>query len=480
MGSGIPYGYPVQYYVSNQALAGVVAGPGVPVNDGLPNFEVRSAPYYVAGVNTRNVLDNPALAQISPGCCALQYMDPQQPPTIDQVWNFSIGREVLPGIVATASYVGTHASNLPQQYNLNAAPNDYIWYTATGLQKANGLYASTGQNPYDKTTYGSITDYIKRGYSNANSATIEVQRRYSHGYGFQFSYVMTNPFTESTLVGNGGGTTLTPASTYMPGAVPTDLDAMNRALNYVRDTAIPHHQMKWNWVADLPFGRDKLLAGNAGRFLNTLIGGWQVAGTGSYQSRYWSLPTTNFGPSGQVQMYGTKYPITDCSSGQCVPGYLYWNGYISPPLINRTDSTGKCTGICGIPANYTPSNLPLIPYGATALPANAPSNTNLSTYWETQTAWVKLQDGSVVRTTYNTNLHPWRNQFEPAPWTFNLSASLFKVISLSDAVKLRFNADFFQVLNNPGLPAPGSNGILSTQNSQNSPRSLQLTLRFTW
>ena len=80
MGSGIPYGYPVQYYVSNQALAGVVAGPGVPVNDGLPNFEVRSAPYYVAGVNTRNVLDNPALAQISPGCCALQYMDPSNHP----------------------------------------------------------------------------------------------------------------------------------------------------------------------------------------------------------------------------------------------------------------------------------------------------------------------------------------------------------------------------------------------------------------
>jgi hypothetical protein len=47
-------------------------------------------------------------------------------------------------------------------------------------------------------------------------------------------------------------------------------------------------------------------------------------------------------------------------------------------------------------------------------------------------------------------------------------------------VKLRFNADFFQVLNNPGLSTPGGNGILSTQNSQNSPRDLQLTLRLTW
>jgi hypothetical protein len=72
------------------------------------------------------------------------------------------------------------------------------------------------------------------------------------------------------------------------------------------------------------------------------------------------------------------------------------------------------------------------------------------------------------------------NQYLPAPWAFNLSASLFKNFSLTERAKLRFNADFFQVLNNPGLPTPGSNGILSTQNSSNSPRDLQLTLRLTW
>jgi hypothetical protein len=335
-------------------------------------------------------------------------------------------------------------------------------------------------NAYDKTTYGSMTEYVKRGYSNANSLTLELQRRFSHGVGFQFSYVMTNAFTESTLVGNGGGTTLTPASAYLPGAVPTDLDQMNRFLNYARDTAIPHHQLRWNWVADLPFGRDKLVGRQAGRFLNSVIGGWQVAGTGSYNSRYWSLPTGNYGPTGKVERYGTKYPIQDCSSGVCVPGYLAWNGYISPPLINRTNAAGQCTGICGIPADYAPSNQPLIPYGQTAMPANAPANTNVSTYWETQTVWVPLKDGSVVRTGMNTNMHWWANQYQAAPWAFNLSASLFKAFSLTERVKLRLNADFFQVLNNPGLTTPGGGGILSTQNSSNSPRNLQLTLRLTW
>ena len=430
-GSAIPYGYPVQYAVSNAALVGKI-----PYQDGLPNYEMRSVPHFVAGVNTSKVLDDPAYVSITPGCCALQFNDPDLHPTRHTQWNFSIGREVLHGIVFTASYVGTHAWNLPQNVNFNSAPNDYVWYTSTGVAKATGLYSGTGQNAYDTTTYGTISEYMRRAYSNANSVILEAQRRYSRGVGFQFAYVMTNALTESTLVGNGGGSGVAPVSNFLPGAVPTDFDARNRFLNYQRDTAIPHHQLKWNWVVDLPFGRNHLLAGNAGRLLNALIGGWQVAGSGSYQSRYWSLPTNNLGPTTDVQVYGTKYPIQDCQSGACRPGYLYWNGYISPPLINRTDASGKCTGICGIPSNYSPSNLPLIPYGATALPANAPANTVLSTYWETQTAWVKLKDGSVVRTTMNTNLPVWMNQYKPAPWAFNLSGSLFKKFDLTEAVKL--------------------------------------------
>jgi hypothetical protein len=231
---------------------------------------------------------------------------------------------------------------------------------------------------------------------------------------------------------------------------------------------------------DLPFGRNHLLASHAGKFVNGVIGGWQIAGTGSYVSRYWSLPTSNYGYLGQPQIYGKQYVVQDCSSGVCEPGYLYWNGYISAPLINRINSAGQCTGICGIPSSYSPSNIPLIPYGQTTLPANAPANTNISSYWDTNEVWIKLKNGTVVPTGMNTNLPAWQNQFEPAPWVFNLSASLFRTFSLAEKAKLRFNADFFQVLNNPGLPTPSSNGVLYTNTSNNSPRDLQLTLRLTW
>ncbi|MGD0499157.1 MAG: TonB-dependent receptor [Bryobacteraceae bacterium] len=474
-GSGIPYGYPLQYSVNNTALVGAV--PGV---DGYANLELRQAPTYIAGVNTRNVLSNPAFVSITPGCCALQFDDPNQHPTRDTEWNFSIGREILAGTVVTASVVGTHAWNIPQNVNINGAPGDYVWYTNTGGQPlVTGTYSGTFRNALDTTTYGSITEYMTRAYSNANLWTLEAERRYAHGYGFQLAYVMSNAFTESTLVGNGGGTGVGPVSTYLTGTVPTDFDARNRFLNYVRDTAIPKHQVRWNWVMDLPFGRGHLLASHAGKILNGVIGGWQIAGTGNYQSRWWSPSTSNYGYVGPVQVYGKQYFVHDCTNqAKCVPEYLYSNGYISPPLINRTDASGNCNGICGIPSSYTPESLPLITYGQTALPAHAPSNTVLSTYWETNNVWIPLTNGTVVRTGYGVTTPIMNHVNFVGPWSFTLNASAFKVFNITEAAKLRFNADFFNVLNNPGLGL--SQTYLNAASNSNGARFLQLTLRLTW
>ncbi|MGE5569590.1 MAG: TonB-dependent receptor [Rhodospirillales bacterium] len=469
-GSLVPFGYPIQYQVNDQRQTG----------DGLPNWAMRSAPEYPAGTDkSQHVLEDPRYVVIS-APVGVEYSDPDQPPSTVHEWNFSIEREIHAGIVASARYVGTHAVNLPQKYNYNAAPGDYVWYIRTGEPVPTGTYASSARNPYNKTTYGSINQFLRTGYSNASAFQFDVQRRYSKGIGFQFIYELTNALTNSRTVGNSSDASIVPATTYLPGVVPDDFDKLNRMLYYSRDTAIPHHQLRWNWVADLPFGNGKPLFGNAGKVLNTVIGGWQLSGMGSYRSRWWSLPTSNWGPRGEVEYYGTKYPIQNCTGGQCIPGYLAWNAYISAPLINRTDANGNCTGICGVPANYQPAEWPLIPYGQTELPPNAPANTNMSQYWDSNNVWIRLNNGTVVRTGYNDNYHPWRNQYMAGPWQFGLDASLFKSFPLTEDVNLRFNADFFNVLNNPGMGTPGSNGIISLQNSNNSPRMLQLSLRLTW
>jgi hypothetical protein len=38
------------------------------------------------------------------------------------------------------------------------------------------------------------------------------------------------------------------------------------------------HQFNANWIAELPFGKGKLIAGNAHGALDAIIGGWQLSG----------------------------------------------------------------------------------------------------------------------------------------------------------------------------------------------------------
>jgi hypothetical protein len=213
------------------------------------------------------------------------------------------------------------------------------------------------------------------------------------------------------------------------------------------------------------------------RALDAIAGGWQLVGNGSVNTRWWTLPTTNWGPTGQVEIYGTKYPIQDCRSGVCYPGYLYWNGYIPANRINSYDAkTGKPNGVMGVPSNYKPAESPLIP-----APANGGSTSDPNyAYYNTNSVVIPLKNGNTVRTTMDTSLHPWRNQFVLGPLAWNLNASLFKVFRIKEKAQLRLNADFFQVLNNPGYGNPTGEGIISLQNSANSPRVLQLTLRLTW
>jgi len=51
------------------------------------------------------------------------------------------------------------------------------------------------------------------------------------------------------------------------------------------------------WIVDLPFGRGKWLGRDAGDVLNRIIGGWQLAGSGTVRSNYFALPTSIY-PNG--------------------------------------------------------------------------------------------------------------------------------------------------------------------------------------
>ena len=135
----------------------------------------------------------------------------------------------------------------------------------------------------------------------------------------------------------------------------------------------------------------------------------------------------------------------------------------------------------GVPSNYKPAAQPLITWGQTALPANAPANTNLASFYDTNTVWLRLANGNVQRTTYQNNLNPWRNQYLPGVWQWFQDASLVKNVNLTEKVALRFQADFFNMFNHPNNPTSvAATGILSTRNSGSAARTTQLGARLSW
>jgi hypothetical protein len=279
--------------------------------------------------------------------------------------------------------------------------------------------------------------------------------------------------------GNGWTDSIVPSTNvFMPNAVPADFSPLSRFLLYMRDIDIPKHRINHNWIMDLPIGKGKRIAGNAGAVLNRIVGGWQLAGQGSWTSTWWSLPTSNW-VTGKVETYGTKYPIKDCRSGTCFDGYLYYNGYIPANRINSVDPrTGLPNGVMGVPDTYKPAHSPLIAIpkdGGNASDPNFP-------YYDSNTVWIRMKDGSLQRTSYNDNLNPWRNQVTQGLFNWSLSSSLFKVIPVKERVFFRLNVDFFNVLNMPGVPKTPSSGtgIIDASVSGNGARALQFGLRLTW
>jgi hypothetical protein len=264
---------------------------------------------------------------------------------------------------------------------------------------------------------------------------------------------------------------------------------LNRFLNYHRDTAIPQHRTRWNWSYDLPFGNGKLLGRNSPHWLNNLIGGWRMAGSGTIVSSWFALPTNQWGSFTDFEVYGKKYPILDCratpatartaADERCFQGYLYFNGYISQRQINSYNANGIPNGVFGLPADYHPADSPVIPW-----PVNGKTTDPNAANYDTNNVTIRLQNGTTVLTAVDTGLHPWRNQYRLGPFNWTTDTSLLKSFAIKERMAFRVAFDVFNVFNVQGLNTPASDGVVTLQNSYGGfgirPRQVQLKARLEW
>ncbi len=519
---GLPfaYGYTQNYNAANQSP------------DGLPDYPLREvfapAPGNSSiemGVNASNIVNTSTTTAIVPGIAPLSpgYMDPDAKPSMMTEVGTTLEQPLKGNSVLRVSWIWTHGSYLDHDYNPNAPLSSFVWEMVTGKTPPTGgasvigtpqqnTYAATALQPYDNTVYGNFSWDEKNGWSNDNELQVNYQRWFHNGFAYQIYYDYNRAFR----IGENGSrdSTTTNAEDYLgvlpitasftsaypvqappippacPAGTPSyaDCHQLIKFENYQLDSGFPPHHIVFNYTYDLPVGRGKKFLGNSNRFVDELVGGFQIAGVGHMTSSIFQPVSTNWGPTSPIRIYKHKLPITDCRSGNCYPSYQWFNGYIAP---TANASSGQCTAangvktgaggalecVYGLPTNYTPYEEPI-----DTVPGTADYNTN--------NVSVNLANGSTSTVAYgsSTGTNRYAHTFIAGPKNWESDLSLFKVFPITERYNLRFNADAFNFLNHQGFNNPNTTdgteaywpGEASGATSANPGRQMQFTLRLSF
>ena len=434
--------------------------------DGKPGYSLRSTPVYVAGLNTDNhVYDGVSIGGLTVGNLSVSYLQPHSPDSRVADGNITLEKQILDRTTLRFSWVANHNSNVDAFRNINPQTPTFVWDSVTHTAYPSSAGASRPYSPI----WGNITQVTRDAYSNYSGIHVELEHRFNKGYSYRMFYVNNNSYSLGSINAQGTSSTLYPASYYLPSQTQgLDQSQLDRLVAYGRNTTFPHHQVSWNWVAQLPFGKGKKFLGNAGPWLNQAVGGWTITGLGTWSTTWWSLQSGQFPTGAKLQVYGHQYPVQDCRSGACLSAYLYSNGgWINPAQINSHNAAGQCTGICGMPTDYQSYSAPLV---------TDPS----SPYFGTNTVTVPLSNGTSYIGSWG-GIPPLTNQYFETPGLWSLSASMFKEFQVKERMRVRFQWDVSNPTNSPQEPnAPNAFGLIYTYTSGQNARNMQFSLRCLW
>jgi len=184
-----------------------------------------------------------------------------------------------PNVVGTSSAV-TAIYDMFCGFNLNETTGlfglDYFGVsgldqcgTAPNTYSCNSYLPVTGSNTFFNSQFSSLYAWRSNTNANYNAMQVNLRHRLIHGVQFDFNYTYSKSIdimSDATRIGAWGGLGGQIINSWQPYAqrAVSDFDAT--------------HQFNANWVAELPFGKGKLIGGNANSVLDAFIGGWQLSG----------------------------------------------------------------------------------------------------------------------------------------------------------------------------------------------------------
>jgi len=323
---------------------------------------------------------------------------------------------VVPNLATLSSTPGgfgsnTVAGNATVIANLQAG-------TPAGLAQtlvANNLQGTVKfmQNP-NVALAGLLTNEARYNY---NALQVEFRRRLSGGLYFQANYTFSKTLSTS------------------PGTDQRrqefELDANNPNLEYARAEYDQTHVINLNSIYELPFGKGRHFLTGAGNWLDRVIGGWQfnsIVRVASGAPFTFADPRTTFNRATFVTRQTATSSLTTAQLRNLVGVFRNADGtitLINPSAIDPT--TGRLANGAGTPA----------------FPGQVLFN-NVA--------------GSIGNTA--------RNAFD-GPGYFNIDASLFKTIKLTENVKLQLRAEAFNLLNHTNFAITNQYRNVSTANNYN-------------
>lgn len=506
--TGLPfaYGYTQNYSAANQSP------------DGNPNYNLREVyntavnpNAIVAGYNSNNsIVNTSTVTAITPGISA-EYFAPDYKPDQVSAINITAEHPLKWDSAIRVSWVRTHASYLDHAWYPNQPYSKFVWQVDTGTDPPTGTtiglptYAATALGPYDNTVYGNFTYDEKTGFSTDNELQVNYQRLARHGFGYQIFYDYSrgfriggnstrdsqtyNPATYLGYLPAANGVTISSPYAITPAAIPParpsgvasyeDWKGLDRWERWQLDGTVTPHHIGFNGILDLPIGSGKRFFSNSPKWLDEVIGGYQISGVGYVLSSIFQPGASNWGAVAPIHVYKHKYKITDCRSGNCYPAYFWFNGYIPSSQNASAGCTSKC--VSGLPADYTPYEQPI--------DVNPADGSNYNTNNVTISGpGFKAGGETTAYASGSAAANPYSKTFINGPFNWEADASLFKVFPITEGMNIRINVDVFNFLNHQGFNTPNATdgtesyyaGGASGATSFNPPRQIQLTARFTF
>ena len=368
-----------------------------------------------------------------------------------QQWNVAIERQFGKDSVLSLAYAGSKGTNLLLQgfatvsnLNLNQIPDQYFSLGSSALlaQVKNPFYGTitTPGVPLSQPTVAlglllrpfpqydrvlALDPYA--GKSNYNSFQASFQKRFGN------SGILTAAYTWSRLNSNTDSVTAFLDEGFIFGGMVQNNN--NLESEYSRSEYDIPNNLSIGYGIDLPFGHGKRLLGGAKGVGKVIVSGWRVNGITTFRS-------------------GVPLGMTQVRAGTALSQLGGGGGYFGAQgAFMRPDQVAGC-------------NL-----DTSGSREHRVDNGWFNTQCFTPVPFTDMRFGNAPRVNSDVRLDPIAN------WDFSIA----KNTPLTEALNLRFTAEFYNTFNHPRFAAPGNQvgsplfGLVTAQ--ANQPRAIQFGLR---